>query len=92
MIVSVNLCRLITETSCFTDKRNDGTTHPLKSSQAFITTDVSVGTVKKTTTADTSQLIKFNTKLAKISLACLFVFLSPLPISQRVFKKCFINS
>lgn len=37
MIVSVNSCRLMNETRCFTDKRDDKTTHYLKPPQAYVT-------------------------------------------------------
>lgn len=47
MIVSVNLCGLMTETSCFTDKRDDETTHYLKPPQVYITTIVFMGTGKR---------------------------------------------
>lgn len=47
MVVSVNLGRLMTETSCFMDKRGDETTHYLKPPQAYIATIIFVGTIKR---------------------------------------------
>lgn len=57
MIVSVNLCRLMTETSFFINKRDDETTHYLKPPQAYITANCICGNYqeKGTTTTDTNS-------------------------------------
>ena len=56
MIVSVNLCRLMTETSCFVDKRDDETTHYLNPPRAYITTIVFVGTIKREAQPQQTQI------------------------------------
>lgn len=55
MIVSVSSCGLMNETSCFTDKRDDETTHYLKSPQAYITI-VFVGIIKRKAQPQQTQI------------------------------------